>query len=211
MRETGNAQIRPYHHGDLSRALVDAARRILEAEGPAALSLRAVAREAGVSPAAPYHHFKDKTELLEAVAHEGWEALGASIVAARRNAATAGDALSSIGVAYVNFAQDNPALYRLMYDTSRDRTAMPEHAKEGDSGFVQVQQALIEAGADPDDLHELQLATIASWCAVHGLAEMCNFKEFQTLKEEMGGDEPFLRAILRHFGTFSLGSHKPHS
>jgi len=98
-----------------------------------------------------------------------------------------------------------------MYDTSRDRTAMPEHAKEGDSGFVQVQQALIEAGADPDDLRELQLATIASWCAVHGLAEMCNFKEFQSVKEEMGGDEPFLRAILRHFGTFTLGSHKPHS
>src|SRR5580658_3003270 len=142
MRETGSAAMkptdpaacgRPYHHGDLSRALVAAGRRILEAEGPAALSLRAVAREAGVSPAAPYHHFKDKTELLEAVAHEGWEALGASIVAARRNAANAGDALSSIGVAYVNFAQDNPALYRLMYDTSRDRTAMPEHAKEGDS------------------------------------------------------------------------------
>src|SRR5580658_4253983 len=87
MRETGNAQIRPYHHGDLSRALIDAARRILEAEGPAALSLRAVAREAGVSPAAPYHHFKDKTELLEAVAHEGWEALGQGIIAARRSAA----------------------------------------------------------------------------------------------------------------------------
>src|SRR5208282_1111267 len=130
MRETGNAQVRPYHHGDLSRALVEAARRILEAEGAAALSLRAVAREAGVSPAAPYHHFKDKTELLEAVAHEGWEALSQSIVEARRSAPTAGEALASIGVAYVNFAQANPALYRLMYHTSRDRTAMPEHAKE---------------------------------------------------------------------------------
>jgi AcrR family transcriptional regulator len=57
---TATAESRPYHHGDLSRALVDAARKILENEGPAALSLRAVAREAGVSPAAPYHHFKDK-------------------------------------------------------------------------------------------------------------------------------------------------------
>lgn len=66
---TATAESRPYHHGDLSRALVDAARKILETEGPAALSLRAVAREAGVSPAAPYHHFKDKNDLLEAVAH----------------------------------------------------------------------------------------------------------------------------------------------
>src|SRR5580658_4478336 len=116
MRETGNVQARPYHHGDLSRALVDAARRILEAEGPAALSLRAVAREAGVSPAAPYHHFKDKTELLEAVAHGGWEALGDSIVEARRSAASPAAAMSNIGMSYLHFAQDNPALYRLMYD-----------------------------------------------------------------------------------------------
>jgi AcrR family transcriptional regulator len=208
MRETGNAQVRPYHHGDLSRALVEAARRILEAEGAAALSLRAVAREAGVSPAAPYHHFKDKTELLEAVAHVGWEAIGEAIVEARRSAASPSEAMTRIGMAYLNFARDNPALYRLMYDTSRDRISMPEHANQEDSGYAQVQGALVDAGADPDDERELQLATIASWCAVHGLAEMCNFKDFQSLKEEMGGDEAFLRAILRHFGTFTIrGAH----
>jgi AcrR family transcriptional regulator len=208
MRETGSAQARPYHHGDLSRALVDAARRILEAEGPAALSLRAVAREAGVSPAAPYHHFKDKTELMEAVAHGGWEMLGDTICQARASAPSPGEALAQIGVAYVKFARDNPALYRLMYDTTRDRTAMPEHAKQEDSGYAQVQGALIEAGADPLDERELELATIASWCAVHGLAEMCNFKEFQGLKAAMGGEEAFLRAVLRHYGTFTLGSVK---
>ncbi|HZZ88141.1 MAG TPA: TetR/AcrR family transcriptional regulator [Caulobacteraceae bacterium] len=203
MRETGNAQVRPYHHGDLSRALVDAARRILEAEGPAALSLRAVAREAGVSPAAPYHHFKDKTELLEAVAHGGWEMLSEVIIEARRSAPDPKVAIGNIGLAYVKFARDNPALYRLMYDTTRDRTSMPEHAKEEDSGYYQVQCALVEAGADPTDERELQLATIASWCAVHGLAEMGDFEEFRELKEAMGGDEAFLRAVLRHFGTFN--------
>jgi AcrR family transcriptional regulator len=203
MRETGNAQVRPYHHGDLSRALVDAARRILEAEGAAALSLRAVAREAGVSPAAPYHHFKDKTELLEAVAHGGWEALSEVIAEARRSASNPTAGIADIGIAYVRFARENPALYRLMYDTTRDRTSMPEHAKQEDSGYAQVQSALVEAGCDPTDAGELELATIASWCAVHGLAEMANFKEFQPLKEAMGGDEAFLRAILRHFGTFS--------
>jgi len=207
MRETGSAQARPYHHGDLSRALIEAARRILEAEGPAALSLRAVAREAGVSPAAPYHHFKDKTELLEAVAHEGWEAVGLAITAARHSSADPAEALGAIGLAYLHFARDNPALYRLMYDTSRDRTSMPEHENEEDSGLANVQGALIEAGADPTDELELQLATVASWCAVHGLAEMCNFKEFAALKEKMGGDEAFLRGILRHFGTFQ--AHGP--
>src|SRR5277367_2199083 len=134
MRETGNAQVRPYHHGDLSRALVDAARRILEAEGAAALSLRAVAREAGVSPAAPYHHFKDKTELLEAVAHGGWEAMSEIIAEARRSAKDPTEGIANIGVAYVRFARENPALYRLMYDTTRDRTSMPKHASQEDSG-----------------------------------------------------------------------------
>lgn len=207
MRETGSAQARPYHHGDLSRALIEAARRILEAEGAAALSLRAVAREAGVSPAAPYHHFKDKTELLEAVAHEGWEALGQAIVAARHSVGNPEAALNAIGLAYVTFALGNPALYRLMYDTSRDRTSMPEHQGDEDSGLANVQGALVEAGADPNDELELQLATVASWCAVHGLAEMCNFKEFAALKEKMGGDEAFLKGILRHYGTFQ--AHTP--
>src|SRR5271154_627701 len=104
MRETGNAQVRPYHHGDLSRALVQAGRRILEGEGPQALSLRAVAREAGVSPAAPYHHFKDKCDLLSAIAKEGWMELGAAVAKARSQAPDSHDALTNIGVAYVCFA-----------------------------------------------------------------------------------------------------------
>ena len=58
-------------------------------------------------------------------------------------------------------------------------------------------------GADPTDERELQLATIASWCAAHGLAEMADFGDFRALKEEMGGDAAFLRAVLRHFGTFA--------
>jgi len=203
MRETGNAHPRPYHHGDLSRALVEAGRRILEAEGPAALSLRAVAREAGVSPAAPYHHFKDKTELLEAVAHGGWRALTEAICQVRRDARDPGEALTNIGVAYVKFARENPALYRLMYHTTRDRKSMPKHAAEEPSGYEQVQQALIEAGADPADEHDLALATIACWCTAHGLAELSTFKEFQELKEAVGGEDAFLTGVLRHVGVFT--------
>src|ERR1700754_5334646 len=99
MRETQTAEARPYHHGDLRRALIDAARRLLESEGPSALSLRAVAREAGVSPAAPYHHFKDKAELLEAVAHEGWEMLEHAMADAKR-AAVGRQQLTAIGISY---------------------------------------------------------------------------------------------------------------
>src|SRR5262245_29389962 len=104
-----------YHHGDLRRALILAARRILEHEGLAGLSLRAAAREAGVSQAAPYHHFKDKDALLGAVAAEGFDALAEAMrtrMAACRDPAST---LSAAGEGYVAFAVANPALFQLMF------------------------------------------------------------------------------------------------
>jgi AcrR family transcriptional regulator len=224
MRETGSAAakiaphklapeaacpIRPYHHGDLSRALVMAGRRILEAEGPAALSLRAVAREAGVSPAAPYHHFKDKSELLDAVADEGWHELGEALRLGRARANDPKSALIEIGVAYVTFARENPALYRLMYHAACNRETMPDHAKDADSGWAHVREAVIAAGADPHDEREMQIGQITAWCHVHGIAEMAGFKEFDAIKAAMGGEEAFVRSLLSHSGVFSH-RNKPH-
>jgi AcrR family transcriptional regulator len=200
---------RPYHHGDLSRALVLAGRRVLEAEGPAALSLRAVAREAGVSPAAPYHHFKDKSELLVAVAREGWQELNAELEKARAAAPTPRAALTEIGVAYVRFARDNPAIYRIMYDGAADQAAMPDHAKEEGSAWHCVEDAIVQAGADPNDETELKLITIAAWCAAHGIAEMAGFREFESLKTAMGGEDAFVRAVLTHVGLFSGDRYDP--
>ncbi len=194
---------RPYHHGDLSRALVLAGRRILERDGPGALSLRAVAREAGVSPAAPYHHFQDKSELLHAVAHEGWSQLNERIGAARREARDPRAALTNIGVAYVRFAREHPALYRIMYDSACDKADMPDHAKDKESGWGHVREVLIEIGADPADEQALQVATISAWCSAHGVAEMCGFKDFEPLKEAMGGEEPFIRAVLSNLGIYA--------
>jgi AcrR family transcriptional regulator len=202
MRESQAAEARPYHHGDLRRALVDAARRILEAEGPTALSLRAVAREAGVSPAAPYHHFKDKAELLDAVAAQGWEILDQMMAEARDRAETR-DKLLALGIAYVCFARDNPALYRVMYDAARDKEALPEEMHDNeDSAYCKVRDTMVELGADPADTIEIELATTAAWCAAHGLAEMAGFKQFDHLKEELGGEIQFLRAIFGHMGLF---------
>jgi AcrR family transcriptional regulator len=201
MRESLVAEARPYHHGDLRRALIDAARRILEAEGPSALSLRAVAREAGVSPAAPYHHFKDKGELLDAVAMEGWDMQDAVIAKSRADASSPADALDEIGVSYVCFARDNPALYRVMYDTARDKEALPEDvSKNNDSAYCKVRDTLVAAGANSTDEIDLELATIAAWCSAHGLAEMAGFKQFQHLKDACGGEEAFFKAIFQHMG-----------
>jgi AcrR family transcriptional regulator len=202
MRESQVAEARPYHHGDLRRALVDAARRILEAEGPSALSLRAVAREAGVSPAAPYHHFKDKAELLDAVAEQGWQILDQKMAEAKAKADQR-EKLLSLGIAYVCFARENPALYRVMYDAARDKEALPEEMHDNeDSAYCKVRDTMVELGADPKDTIEIELATTAAWCGAHGLAEMAGFKQFDHLKQELGGDIPFLRAIFAHMGLF---------
>lgn len=207
MRETAVAEAaRPYHHGDLRRALIDAAQRILESEGPAGLSLRAVAREAGVSPAAPYHHFKDKGELLDAVAQQGWERLNEVMAKSKEAAGSARASMASLGVAYVCFARDNPALYRVMYDCSRDKEMLPEHLHDDDdSAYCRTRQTLVEAGADPNDTIGLELATIAAWCAAHGLAEMAGFAQFKPLKDQLGGEEAFFRGVFEHMGLFAKG------
>jgi AcrR family transcriptional regulator len=202
MSEAKSAETRPYHHGDLRRALVDAARRLLEAEGPSALSLRAVAREAGVSPAAPYHHFKDKAELLDAVAHEGWEVLGSQMAEAKSKVEGM-QQLTALGIAYVCFARDNPALYRVMYDAARDKEALPMEVQDNkDSAYCMVRDTMVEHGADPSDETHLELASVAAWCGAHGLAEMAGFKQFEHLKEELGGERAFLEAVFNHMGLF---------
>ena len=202
MSEAKSAESRPYHHGDLGRALVDAARRLLEAEGPSALSLRAVAREAGVSPAAPYHHFKDKAELLDAVAQEGWDILGRQMHEAKAGA-TGMHQLTALGIAYVCFARENPALYRVMYDAARDKDALPEGMQQNkDSAYCMVRDTMIEHGADPTQETHLELASVAAWCGAHGLAEMAGFKQFEHLKDALGGERAFFDAVLSHMGLF---------
>jgi AcrR family transcriptional regulator len=195
-----DAEARPYHHGDLRNALVEAAYAELQREGQAGLSLRAVAREAGVSPAAPYHHFKDKSELLDAVTDTCFEGLLARMLEAR--AAFPDDALTAMGVAYVVFARENPARYRVMWDCMRDKSKMPEDvARDGPTAYSLVRDELIASGAAAaDDEVGIEVATGALWCAVHGLAEMAGFEHFQPLIAACGGEIPFYRATLSHIG-----------
>jgi AcrR family transcriptional regulator len=205
MKDAAPADPKPYHHGDLSRALVDAAQRLLETEGLSALSLRAVAREAGVSPAAPYHHFKDKNELLEAIAQQGWRMMNDSIAAARAQGHSVREKLGEFGVAYVRFARNHPALYRVMYDVSRERADLPQHMHSNDSAYGQVRDTLLEAGADPLDRVGLEMATMAAWAAAHGLAEMAAFRQIEPLKQALGGEDAMVRGVFDHLGLFVSG------
>jgi len=196
MSESNASEARPYHHGDLRRGLVDAARRLLETEGAAAMSLRAVAREAGVSPAAPYHHFKDKGELMAAVANEGWALLGAAMF---QTAADNPDDPLAMALTYVAFARERTALYRVMFDSAREREALP-FVGIVDSPYAWAREALVRDQTGASTL-EVELAIAAAWCAAHGLAEMAGFRQFDHLKDALGGETPFLRAVMTHLGV----------
>jgi AcrR family transcriptional regulator len=192
MSDSNAPEAKPYHHGDLRRALVDAARRLLEAEGPAAMSLRAVAREAGVSPAAPYHHFKDKSDLMGAIASEGWALLGEAMVEA--HASHPDDSLAVI-TSYVRFARSRPALYRVMFEAARESEKSPfADFNEETNPYVSLRKSLVER--DWRSEADLEVWILASWASAHGLAEMLGFRHFEEVKQHLGGEEPFVRAVL---------------
>lgn len=155
---------RSYHHGDLPSALVQAALELLEEGGATELSLRAAARRAGVSTAAPYRHFADRDALLSAVASVGYRELAAQLAAANPSPKSPDD-LADIAIAYVNFALQRPGLFRAMFAEPCDPTS-PERvaAVEAISEYLRsiVRQAI--PTSDPDAMAN------AVWALVHGLA-----------------------------------------
>ncbi|MGQ4446947.1 TetR/AcrR family transcriptional regulator [Streptomyces griseus] len=154
---------RTYHHGDLRRAILTAALDVITTEGPAALSLRDLARRAGVSHAAPAHHFKDRTGLLTAVAAEGYALFA--------DALTGAPDLRERGVAYVRFAATHSAHFQVMFQPDLYRTDDPDllaaRARATDALRAGVSD-LPPAGRGQDD----RLAGVAAWSLAHGFATL---------------------------------------
>ncbi|MDX5577291.1 TetR/AcrR family transcriptional regulator [Streptomyces griseus] len=154
---------RTYHHGDLRRAILTAALDVITTEGPAALSLRDLARRAGVSHAAPAHHFKDRTGLLTAVAAEGYALFA--------DALTGAPDLRERGVAYVRFAATHPAHFQVMFQPDLYRTDDPDllaaRTRATDALRAGVSD-LAPAGRGEDD----RLAGVAAWSLAHGFATL---------------------------------------
>ncbi len=155
---------RHYHHGDLRTALLRAGREILEAGGTGALSLREVARRAGVSAMAPYRHFPDRAGLLAAIAAEGFRAFAACLGDADR-ATDPRAALLAQGAAYVGFAIGSPAQFRLMFGPELPRDdpdlAMAQAAAYG---------VLADRVANLVTPERREDAALACWSMMHGLA-----------------------------------------
>ncbi|WP_426015163.1 TetR/AcrR family transcriptional regulator [Caulobacter sp. DWR2-3-1b2] len=160
----------PYHHGDLRAALIAAAETLLTRMGPSELSLRGVAREAGVSAMAPYRHFADKDALLAAVAGDGFRQFETRLNQATSAAPNARAGLIAQGVAYVRFAHDQPALFRLMFGPLITKAVALEHLDRDSAPALDALRGAVAAAYPQADTARRDDLVLTCWSLVHGLA-----------------------------------------
>ncbi|NUW46608.1 TetR/AcrR family transcriptional regulator [Nonomuraea rhodomycinica] len=180
-----------YHHGNLRRAVIDAALEAIAESGPAGWSLRELARRAGVSHAAPAHHFGDKTGLLTAVAAEGFGMFADALERA------AGDALE-VGVAYVRFAVGHRPYFEVMFRPELYRMDDPDLATARErAARVLVTSSGTLSPAPAQD----RLTTIAAWSLVHGFAGLWLSGSLPEAAHE--DPEALARSVIRLFSGMS--------
>jgi AcrR family transcriptional regulator len=172
-RTAGSSADTPYHHGALRDALLQAAERVLERDGLAGLTLRAVAREAGVSHAAPTHHFGDLTGLVSELAAIGFQQFNAAMAAAGATGTTLPEKGMARAKAYIGYAQAHPGMYALIFRTVKrldySRPALHEAAEAAFAGLAGSVAVGRQEQISKQSLSLDQAAAIArNWSLVHG-------------------------------------------
>jgi AcrR family transcriptional regulator len=170
---TGESTRVTYHHGDLKRALTTAALQLVQEKGPKGFTLREVARRAGVSAAAPYRHFADKTQLLAAAAAQGFVQLHETLDATAATAADLSEQVIAMGTAYVRWAVTHPDYYQVMFCSELDNTESPEVVAAGERAFndlldtiVRCQSAALLPAGNPRDIAG------PVWSLLHGVSTL---------------------------------------
>jgi AcrR family transcriptional regulator len=183
---------KPYHHGNLRDSLLDAADALLAQNGAQALTLREVAKGAGVSHAAPYHHFASREHLLAAVAARAFTGLAAAMAAADA-ASERGQAerLVDICEVYVEFARARPAQFRLMFGPLlAQKSRYPDFKQAAEAAF----NVLLTAATTFDAAHGPELA-LTGWSLAHGLANLAVDEAFTDLPVEVPPPATLARAM----------------
>ncbi|MFI9106549.1 TetR/AcrR family transcriptional regulator [Streptomyces fildesensis] len=176
---------RAYHHGDLRRAVLTAALDVIAADGPEALSLRDLARRAGVSHAAPAHHFKDRAGLLTAIATEGFCLLATALDEA--------EDLRGLGVRYVRFATAHPAHFRIMFRPELLRPDDPELLAAREGTRSRLRTAVQGHGEDP------AIGFTAAWSVAHGFATLLLSHNLDGLLDGQDPEEAFRALAAKIF------------
>lgn len=195
LRAMQNRQTRRYHHGDLRAALLTRAEETLKEKGPAALSLRELARDLGVSHAAPSRHFKDKQALLDALAQVGFERMGEALAASQATAdETFADRLGALTRAYVGFAVTNAELLDLMFSIKHDPEASESLVQAAQNMSV-LAMRLIEEGQRRGEVRAGSVDSVAVpiFTTIHGFA---SFAVSGTLSPELA--DSGLENVIAH-------------
>lgn len=168
-----------YHHGDLRQALLAAAEEELKQKGVEGFTLRGCAKRAGVSHAAPAHHFRDADALLTALAEIAFRRFAAAMDKRRGAADPDPDAqLVGLGLGYIDFAVGEPALFKLMFASDRPDFSDPALSDAATGAYrMLVETVCAVKGSDDDEAAAPDIA--AAWGIVHGLAELANAGQLQ--------------------------------
>jgi AcrR family transcriptional regulator len=166
---------RGYHHGNLKEALVRAALELIREKGPAGFTFAEAARWAGVSPAAPYRHFRDRDELLSSVALQGFERFAAMLATAWNDGKpTTRKAFDNLGKAYLAFARTEPAYYAAMFEAGIPLNTNPELLAASERAFAVLRtatEALI-AEMPPRGRPPALMMALHIWALSHGIASL---------------------------------------
>jgi len=164
---------RGYHHGNLREALIEAALDLIKAKGPAGFTFAETARSAGVSPAAPYRHFRDRDALMADVAQQGFERfeqfLNTAWNDARPDSLTA---LGNIGKAYLAFARTEPAYYSAMFEAGISLDDHPELRQAGERAFAIVRKAAEALSTTLPGRPPALMMALHIWALAHGIASL---------------------------------------
>jgi AcrR family transcriptional regulator len=173
---TESATTKSYHHGNLRAELLDTAIEQLRETGADDLSLRALARAIGVSQTAPYRHFSDKGELLAAMATRGYRQLLAALRQAEQGAGDCPKAkLVAVAHAYVDYAADNPQLFKLMFGPAIQPMQKYPELREASRDTLALVREMLQLGIDQGVYHfdeDLAYLTNAGWSSIYGLATL---------------------------------------
>ncbi|MFN3992921.1 MAG: TetR/AcrR family transcriptional regulator [Tabrizicola flagellatus] len=181
---------RPYHHGDLRAALLAAAEEELTEKGVEGFSLRSVAKRAGVSHAAPAHHFVDTVGLLTALATEGFTRFQDTLDAREVGAADDRDRAVRAGLGYLEFALARPALFRLIFSSARPDFAAPDLLAAANRAYEHLVGLVAALGGGETDV-------IALWATSHGIADLSAGQKMRTLQGKSPEErEAMIRAVL---------------
>ena len=166
---------RGYHHGNLKEALIEAALALIRASGPAGFTFAEAARQAGVSPAAPYRHFRDREALLAEVAHRGYvrfeRALAEAWSDGRPDSTTA---LIAVGRAFLAFARKEPAYYAAMFESGVAMTSSPELREAAELAFSVLREAVeaVVATMPAEERPPVTMMALHLWSQAHGIASL---------------------------------------